>query len=139
MIQELVPGEKEKMKLECPFGRGINFQIETGNVRQIIDSLKWHNYPIKRGVKDNWYQGRNTRYGCREILVLDPDGDGQGTNFGSASFDNFGLGEPMICGISTLGTNTNPSVTGDDITNWLDDVDDAAILACITLYNAMKG
>jgi len=74
MIQELVPGEKEKMKLEYPFGRGINFQIETGNVRQIIDSLKWHNYPIKRGVKDNWYQGRNTRYGCREILVLDPDG-----------------------------------------------------------------
>ncbi len=74
MIQELQPGEKEKEKLDYPFGRGINFQIETGSVQKIIDSLKKHQYPLKRGIKDSWYQGDGISYGCREILVQDPDG-----------------------------------------------------------------
>lgn len=74
MIQELTAGEKEEEKLEYPFGRGINFQIETDSVQRIIDSLKKHNYPLKRGVKDSWYKGNGVSYGCREILVLDPDG-----------------------------------------------------------------
>ena len=39
MLQELIPGEKEKEKLEYPFGRGINFQIETNDVQKIINSL----------------------------------------------------------------------------------------------------
>jgi len=74
MIQELVPGEKETEGLEFPFGRGINFQIETKNVQKMIDSLDKNNYPIKRGLKDSWYQAGDKFYGCREILVLDPDG-----------------------------------------------------------------
>jgi catechol 2,3-dioxygenase-like lactoylglutathione lyase family enzyme len=74
MIQELVPGEKESEKLEYPFGRGINFQIETQSVQTIIGSLMKNNYPLKRGIKDSWYQAGNKSYGCREILVLDPDG-----------------------------------------------------------------
>lgn len=74
MIQELRPGEKEEEKLEQPFGRGINFQIETKSVQIIIDSLKKNKYPLKRGVKDSWYKGKGTSYGCREILVQDPDG-----------------------------------------------------------------
>lgn len=74
MIQELRPGEKELEKLEYPFGRGINFQIETKDVQIIIDCLTKNNYPLKRGIKDNWYKAGNKSYGCREILVLDPDG-----------------------------------------------------------------
>lgn len=74
MIQELRPGEKEEEKLEYPYGRGINFQIETDSVQKIIDSLKKNNYPLKRGIKDSWYQGNKESWGCREILVLDPDG-----------------------------------------------------------------
>jgi len=74
MIQELRQGEKEEEKLEYPFGRGINFQIETKSVQKIIDSLKKNNYPLERGIKDSWYRGENKLYGCREILVLDPDG-----------------------------------------------------------------
>ncbi|MCX6731145.1 MAG: hypothetical protein NTZ55_04825 [Candidatus Roizmanbacteria bacterium] len=74
MLQELVDGEQEEEKLEYPFGRGINFQIETVSVQTIIDSLKQHNYPLKRGIKDSWYEGEGAKYGCREILVLDPDG-----------------------------------------------------------------
>jgi len=74
MIQELRPSEKESEKLEYPFGRGVNFQIETESVQKIIESLDINNYPIKRGIKDSWYKGENKSYGCREILVLDPDG-----------------------------------------------------------------
>jgi catechol 2,3-dioxygenase-like lactoylglutathione lyase family enzyme len=74
MIQELAPGEKEAEKLEYPFGRGLNFQIETKSVQKIISSLDINNYPLKRGVKDSWYQAGDKSYGCREILVQDPDG-----------------------------------------------------------------
>jgi len=74
MIQELRAGEKETEKLEYPFGRGVNFQIETDNVQTIIDSLNKHSYSLKRGVKDSWYRENNTLHGCREILVTDPDG-----------------------------------------------------------------
>ncbi|MDD5146509.1 MAG: VOC family protein [Candidatus Pacebacteria bacterium] len=74
MIQELVSGEREAEKMEQPFGRGINFQIETNSTQTIIDSLNKNNYPIKRGIKDNWYQENNILHGCREILVTDPDG-----------------------------------------------------------------
>lgn len=74
MIEELKPGEKEDEKLEYPFGRGINFQIDTKSVQKIIDSLAKYNYPLKRGIKDSWYKADNKSYGCREILVLDPDG-----------------------------------------------------------------
>ena len=74
MIQELKPGEKETEKLKNPFGRGINFQIETSSIVKITKSLQKHKYPITRGIKDNWYKGNKALYGCREILVNDPDG-----------------------------------------------------------------
>ncbi len=74
MIQKLSPEEKENEKLERPFGRGINFQIETSSVVKIIKSLQKHKYPVTRDIKDNWYKGNNILYGCREILVKDPDG-----------------------------------------------------------------
>lgn len=74
MIQELRDGERENEKLEYPFGRGINFQIETKNVTKIIDSMAKNIYPLKRGIKDSWYKNGKTSYGCREILVMDPDG-----------------------------------------------------------------
>lgn len=74
MIQELRTGEKEKERLDQPFGRGINFQIEAESVQKIIDSLGKNKYPLKRGIKDSWYKGKDASYGCREILVQDPDG-----------------------------------------------------------------
>ena len=74
MIQELVPGEKESEKMDQPFGRGINFQIEARSVQTIVDSLNKNNYAVKRGIKDNWYRENNILHGCREILVTDPDG-----------------------------------------------------------------
>ncbi len=74
MIQELVPGEAERENLEYPYGRGINFQIETTNVAVVIAALEKEKYPLHRGVKDSWYRNDDLEYGCREILIHDPDG-----------------------------------------------------------------
>jgi len=61
-------------KPEYPYGRGINFQIETEDVQRIINSLAQNKYPLKRGIKESWYKVKNTLHGCREILVMDPSG-----------------------------------------------------------------
>lgn len=59
---------------EYPYGRGINFQIGTDNIQNIVDSLAKNNYELKRDAKESWYRENNTLHGCREILVMDPDG-----------------------------------------------------------------
>ncbi len=74
MFQELIAGEKEEEQLEFPFGKGINFQIETDDIQKLINSLKKNDYPLKRGIKESWYRENDTLHGCREILVMDPDG-----------------------------------------------------------------
>lgn len=76
MIQELRAGEKEDMQLEHPFGRGINFQIDTSSVQAIIDSLLKNDYPLHRGIKECWRDigVKGQECGSKEILVHDPDG-----------------------------------------------------------------
>lgn len=76
MIQELVPGEKEEMKLESPFGRGINFEIDTPDLSVLIESLESNHYPLTRGVKESWRDvgERGSLNGSKEILVNDFDG-----------------------------------------------------------------
>lgn len=74
MIQELLPSDLEQEQLRPPYGKGMNFQIETPTVQKIIDQLKKHDYPLKRGIKESWYEDGEVAYGCREILVSDPDG-----------------------------------------------------------------
>lgn len=76
MIQELRPSEKEEMKLEHPFGRGMNFEIDTPDLQILITSLEKHNYPLTRGIKESWRDVgvKGKLYGSKEILVNDPDG-----------------------------------------------------------------
>lgn len=61
-------------KMKYPFGRGINFQIEVKSVKPLISSLNKNKYPIKFKQKDNWYRQGKALLGCREFLVMDPDG-----------------------------------------------------------------
>jgi catechol 2,3-dioxygenase-like lactoylglutathione lyase family enzyme len=61
-------------KLEHPFGRGINFQIEVDKIQPILDNLKKNNYPIFIEPKENWYQQDNQLLGNKEFLIQDPDG-----------------------------------------------------------------
>jgi len=61
-------------KLEHPFGRGVNFQIEVDRIQPILDNLKKHNYPIFVEPKENWYRQNNQLLGNKEFLIKDPDG-----------------------------------------------------------------
>jgi catechol 2,3-dioxygenase-like lactoylglutathione lyase family enzyme len=77
MLQDLDPHEDEAFitgSFEYPLGRGINFQIDTDNVQKVYDSLKKHDYPLRRERKDSWYKVGNVLRECRQILVQDPDG-----------------------------------------------------------------
>jgi catechol 2,3-dioxygenase-like lactoylglutathione lyase family enzyme len=61
-------------KLEHPFGRGMNFQIEVKDINPIVKSLKKNKHTLFRNPKDNWYRKANKLLGCRELLIQDPDG-----------------------------------------------------------------
>ena len=77
MIQKLDPNEDKAFitgDYEYPLGRGLNLQIDTDNVENLAISLKSHNYPLRRDLQDSWYKKGNMLSGCRQILVLDPDG-----------------------------------------------------------------
>jgi len=61
-------------KLEYPFGRGINFQIEVENIEVLLSSLNKNKYPIFINVKENWYRQNDRLVGSKEFLIKDPDG-----------------------------------------------------------------
>lgn len=75
MIQQEEAKDKWSVgKMEYPYGRGINFQIDIKNIQQICDSLKNNNYPIFKKIEDHYYKENNTTHHERELLVQDPDG-----------------------------------------------------------------
>ena len=61
-------------KLEHPYGRGINLQIEAKDIARLLRSIKANNYPIMIPPKDNWYRQGSLLLGNREFLLMDPDG-----------------------------------------------------------------
>ena len=61
-------------KLESPFGRGINFQIEVKSITPLVESLNVHKYGLFKKPENNWYRNNNILLGNREFLVQDPDG-----------------------------------------------------------------
>ena len=76
MIEDLKSANKQFItgKLEHPFGRGINFQIQVKAVMPIIKKIKKHKYPVWHGISVNWYRKDNKLLGNKEFLVKDPDG-----------------------------------------------------------------
>ena len=75
MLQELALDNKwETGKLEYPFGRGINFQLEVDDVDSIYNSLKKNGYKIMIEIEENWYRQDSKLLGNKEFLVQDPDG-----------------------------------------------------------------
>ncbi len=74
MLEENLNSDWNTGKLEKPFGRGINFQIEVKDVQSLLDSLEKNKYPIKIPLKENWYRQDKVLLGNKEFLVMDPDG-----------------------------------------------------------------
>lgn len=61
-------------KLEKPFGRGINFQIETNEIEEISKRLKANNIEIYKDIFESRYKADEVTYVEKELLVQDPDG-----------------------------------------------------------------
>ncbi len=74
MLQELHSNKWKTGKLEYPFGRGINFQLEVDNVDIIYNSLLSNGYKIMEDIQENWYRQDDKLLGNREFLIQDPDG-----------------------------------------------------------------
>jgi len=60
--------------LERPYGRGVNLQMELGDVRPVYERLLNNNVALYRDIKDEWQEAGNTLAGQREFWVQDPDG-----------------------------------------------------------------
>lgn len=73
MLEE-VNGCWETGRLEYPFGRGINFQIQVADVEVLYKRIIKAQYPVKITLQDNWYRAKDVLLGQKEFLVMDPDG-----------------------------------------------------------------
>jgi catechol 2,3-dioxygenase-like lactoylglutathione lyase family enzyme len=60
--------------LERPFGRGINFQIETDEVDALYARVKMSNAQIISELHDKWYRATDVYVGNRQFVATDPDG-----------------------------------------------------------------
>ncbi|EJL93741.1 VOC family protein [Pantoea sp. GM01] len=61
-------------ELARPLGRGVNFQIEVDDIKQIFDRVSAHGITLFRDLRDNHYSTVETTACQREFLVQDPDG-----------------------------------------------------------------
>jgi catechol 2,3-dioxygenase-like lactoylglutathione lyase family enzyme len=76
MIEEAAgPGRRFRIApLEHPYGRGINLQIQVGDVNAM------HARAVAAGVtfvvplEDRWYRRDADEYGKRQFVIADPDG-----------------------------------------------------------------
>jgi len=60
--------------LAPPFGRGINLQIEVGDVAELRATVLRAGHPLFLELEDCWYRCDDVFTGNRQFLVQDPDG-----------------------------------------------------------------
>ena len=73
MIQE-VNDNWSVGSLEKPFGRGINFQVETNEIVELQNKLKLNNITIFKEIFESKYKVNDMEFVEFELLVQDPDG-----------------------------------------------------------------
>lgn len=61
-------------ELVRPFGRGINFQIETNEIEAVSQRLKDNNVKIYKDIFSSEYVAGDEVFVEKELLVQDPDG-----------------------------------------------------------------
>lgn len=60
--------------LEYPFGRGINFQIETDAIDDLYASVNRNRTPLFLAIEEKWYRRDSALVGHKQFLIQDPDG-----------------------------------------------------------------
>ena len=61
-------------RMEMPFGRGINLQIEATDLAPLLAKLSRSKLALYREPYDAWYRVDDCETGQRQFLVQDPDG-----------------------------------------------------------------
>ena len=61
-------------KLEYPYGRWINFQIEVSDVEQIYKNIQNNNINLFLALEEKWYQRNTILLWNKQFIVQDPDG-----------------------------------------------------------------
>jgi catechol 2,3-dioxygenase-like lactoylglutathione lyase family enzyme len=61
-------------ELVQPFGRGMNLEIEVGDVEALHASCVHHGARIFLAMEEKWYRRDELLLGVRQFIVLDPDG-----------------------------------------------------------------
>jgi catechol 2,3-dioxygenase-like lactoylglutathione lyase family enzyme len=61
-------------RLETPFGRGINFQIEVSDLDALLGAIQRNGTKLRREPWEKWYRAGDREVGQRQFLVQDPDG-----------------------------------------------------------------
>ena len=59
---------------EYPYGRGVNFQIEVGDVTGLYDRVLAAGSEIYLPLEEKWYRRGTEEVGNHQFIVLDPDG-----------------------------------------------------------------
>ena len=76
MLDELREGKRSWLSgaLEYPFGRGMNFQIDTTDATGLYEKAKSSGAKIILELEEKWYRADDMLLGNRQFIVLDPDG-----------------------------------------------------------------
>lgn len=74
MLEETHSEMWETGKLERPFGRGVNFQMEVDDIAPIYSRLINEKYSFFKDKKESCYEVNGKEERQLEFLVMDPDG-----------------------------------------------------------------
>jgi catechol 2,3-dioxygenase-like lactoylglutathione lyase family enzyme len=74
MLEQLAPDRWQTGKLEYPFGRGVNFQMEVEDIEVSYQALQRAGIAFFRPLNEIWRRAGDAEEGQKEYLVQDPDG-----------------------------------------------------------------
>lgn len=75
MLEQIMPDSSWiSGELAYPFGRGINFQIETDEIDSLYSAAAEVHAKIFLPIEEKWYRADNILVGHRQFIVQDPDG-----------------------------------------------------------------
>ena len=60
--------------LEAPFGRGMNLEMGTDDVDSLYARVQKSGATMFLPIEEKWYRADDMYLGCRQFIVLDPDG-----------------------------------------------------------------
>ena len=74
LLQEHSNEAWKKFDLEYPFGRGVNFSIETDDIDKLANNIKNAGISLLCPLEERWYEKDGASNGEKHFIVMDPDG-----------------------------------------------------------------